>query len=158
MIDMDIKRQIVQIDSREKNNVHITNCFDNKTTRYLVSKLPFGDYWNWCNPFVIIERKNSLLEVARTLGTSHNEFLAEIKTATKYGVHMILLIEESDGFFDLDDINLWRNPYTKKNPKAMQGSTICKILKKYCEYYNFEVLFTTKSECADKILELLKAV
>lgn len=151
-------KTVIQVDSREKSNQHITDCFAGKKIDYLVSKLPFGDYWNWCNPFVVVERKHSLLEVVRTLGSSHTQFLAEIKECSKHGVHMILLIEETQGFFELSDIIYWKNPYTDKNPKAMQGITIYKILKKYCEYYDFEVQFTTKNESADKILELLKAV
>jgi len=58
----------------------------------------------------------------------------------------------------LEDIIYWKNPYTNKNPRAMQGTTIYKILKQYCEYYDFEVQFTTKEDSADRILELLKAV
>jgi len=39
----------------------------------------------------------------------------------------------------------------------MSGETAYKILKSYLQFYNVEIQFTTKGNCADKIIELLKA-
>ena len=150
-------KTVIQIDSREKNNQYITDCFTDKKIDYLVSKLPFGDYMNWDNPRLIIERKNSLTELALSLGRDFYRFKKEIKEATRLGVHIVILIEEN-GYFNLEDIKCWSNPYKKKNPRAISGETLYKILSSHIQYYNVEVQFTTKNECADKILELLKAV
>ena len=155
---MNLKNKtVIQIDSREKRNQHITDRFTDKRIDYLVSKLPWGDYQNWDNPRLIIERKNSLTELASSLGKDFRRFKAEIKEATRFGVHIIILIEE-DGYFDLEDIKCWVNPYKKKNPRAMSGETLYKILHSHMQYYNVEVHFTTKNESADRILELLQAV
>ena len=151
------QKTVIQIDSREKSNHHITDCFSDKKLDFLVSKLPFGDYMNWDNPRLVIERKNSLLELANTLGKDHERFKNELKKATRFGVHIILLIEE-DGYFDLDDIKYWVNPYKAKNPRAISGETIYKILYSYTQYYNIEIQFTSKGDCANIILEMLKAV
>lgn len=150
-------KTVIQVDSREKSNQHITDRFTDKKIDYLVSKLPWGDYQNWDNPRLIVERKHSILELVNSIGKDFERFKKELKEATRYGIHIIILIEE-DGYFDLEDLKCWVNPYKKKNPRAMSGETLYKILHSHMQYYNVEVQFTTKNECADKILELLKAV
>lgn len=119
--------------------------------------MPWGDYQNWDNPRLIIERKNSILETANCLGKNFRRFKQQLKEATRFGVHTIILIEE-DGYFCLDDIKCWVNPYKKKNPRAISGETLYKILSSHIQFYNVEVQFTTKNESADKILELLNII
>lgn len=149
-------KTVIQIDSREKCNQHITNCFADKKIDYFVSKLPFGDYMSLDNARLICERKSGLLEVVSTIGTEHARFKKELKEATRYGIHIIILIEE-EGFFCLEDVRSWINPFSKKNPRAMSGETIYKILSAYTKYYDVEIQFTSKGDAAQKILELLKA-
>ena len=150
-------KTVIQVDSREKSNQHITDYFTKKKIDYLISKLPFGDYMNWDNPRLVIESKHSILELVNSIGTDFKRFKKELKEATRYGVHIIILIEE-DGYFDFEDLKCWCNPYKKKNPRAMTGETLYKILQSHMQYYNVEVQFTTKNLSADRILELLKAV
>lgn len=150
-------KTVIQVDSREKSNQHITDYFTKKKIDYLISKLPFGDYMNWDNPRLVIERKHSILELVNSIGTDFKRFKKELKEATRYGVHIIILIEE-DSYFDFEDLKCWCNPYKKKNPRAMTGETLYKILQSHMQYYNVEVQFTTKNLSADRILELLKAV
>lgn len=147
---------VIWADSREKASEHILEAFDDKKIEYFVSKLPWGDYMNFNNTKLVIERKNSILELANTIGKDHERFKKELRKCTHYGAHMIILIEE-DGYFSLEDIKAWVNPYKKKYPRAVTGETIYKILQSYMQYYNVEVQFTTKNESADRILELLKA-
>lgn len=150
------KKPVIWIDSREKNNQHITDCFADKRIDYFVSKLPIGDYMSLDNARLIIERKNSILEIVSTIGAEHERFKKELKDATKYGIHIIILIEE-EGFFCLEDVKSWVHPYIKKNPRAMTGETIYKILSAYTQYYDVEIQFTCKGDSAQRILELLKA-
>lgn len=150
------KKPVIWIDSREKNNQHVTDCFADKNIDFFVSKLPYGDYMSLDNARLICERKSGLLEVVSTIGTEHERFKKELKDATRYGIHIIILIEE-EGFFCLEDVRSWVNPFNKKNPRAMSGETIYKILSAYTKYYNVEVQFTCKGDAAQKILELLKA-
>lgn len=150
------KKPVIWIDSREKGNTHITDCFASKHIDYFVSKLPFGDYMSLDDARLICERKNGLLEIVSTIGTEHERFKKELKDATRYGIHIIILIEE-EGFFCLEDVRSWVNPFSKKNPRAMTGETIYKILSAYTQYYNVEIQFTCKGDSAQRILELLKA-
>ena len=153
MITMEDKT-VIWIDSREKANDHICDAFTNHNIKYFVSKLFVGDYMSMDNTRLVIERKSSLLEIANNLGREHQRFKEELRRCTNYGIHMIILIEEGSS---LEDIKAWVNPYKKKYPRAVTGETIYKILQSYIQYYNVEVQFTTKNECADRILELLKA-
>jgi len=150
------EKLVIWADSREKASEHILEVLDNKKIDYFVSKLPWGDYMNFNNTKLVIERKNSICEIVITIGKDHIRFRNQLKKATRFGVHTIILIEE-DGYFDLEDIKAWENPFKNKYPRAMSGETAYKILKSYLQFYNVEIQFTTKGNCADKIIELLKA-
>ena len=147
---------IIWADSREKATEHILESFDKKRIDYFVSKLPWGDYMRFDNTKLVIERKNSIAELVTTIGRDHERFKAEMRKCTHYGAHMIILIEE-EGYFSLEDIKAWENPFKKKSSRAMTGETVYKILQSYMKYYNVEVQFTDKYNCADKIIEILKA-
>lgn len=150
------KKTVIQIDTREKANQHITDWLSSKDVKFISSKLVAGDYMNWDNPRIVVERKNSILELASTLGAQHERFKAELKLSTDYGLHIIILVEE-DGFFCLDDLKEWINPFFQKNPRAMSGSTIHKIMLRYLEYYDIEIQFCSKGDAGERILRLLKA-
>lgn len=49
----------------------------------------------------------------------------------------------------------WINPNLKRNPRAMTGEKMHKILSKYIEWYKIEVKFTTKDLAGFDIVELL---
>ena len=87
-------KPVVWIDSREKENSHVTEYFDSKPIDHFTSKLPYGDYMSLDNARVIVERKCGILEMVSTLGKDHERFKKELKEATKYGIHLIILIEE----------------------------------------------------------------
>lgn len=57
----------------------------------------------------------------------------------------------------MEDIKEWVNPFQKKNPRAISGNTIYKILSRYLEYYDMEIQFCDKAGAGERILELLKA-
>lgn len=147
-------KPVVWIDSREKENSHVTEYFDSKPIDHFTSKLPYGDYMSLDNARVIIERKCGILEMVSTLGKDHERFKKELKEATRYGIHLIILIEE-EGYFCIEDIKSWCNPYRKKNPRSMSGETAYKILNTYTQYYNVEIQFTCKGDAGQRILELL---
>ena len=149
------KKQVIWIDSREKENKHIAEYFVDQKIDFFVSKLPYGDYMSLNNARVIIERKCSILEMVSTLGKDHERFKKELKEATKYGIHLIILIEE-EGYFCLEDVKSWANPFRNKNQRAMSGETAYKILKSYIQYYDVEIQFTNKGDAGSKILELLE--
>lgn len=88
--------------------------------------------------------------------TTGNTFWTELANASNCGIHIIILVEE-EGYFCLEDIKEWVNPFQKKNPRAISGNTIYKILSRYLEYYDMEIQFCDKAGAGERILELLKA-
>lgn len=149
-------KTVIQIDTREKSTDHIKDVFISKNVKFVSSKLLAGDYMNWDNPRIVVERKNSILELANTVGAQHERFKAELKMSTDYGLKIIILVEE-DGFFCLEDLKEWVNPFQTKNPRAMSGKTLYKILSRYLEYYDVEIEFCSKLDAGQRIIELLRA-
>lgn len=147
----------IQIDTREKKNEHIIAVLENSGIMCLHSKLPFGDYMNLDNPRTVIERKNSLCELATCLCKDHERFRNELKNAQSYGIHIIILIEDSDGRNSVEDIKSWVNPFKKKNPHAVSGETLYKILVSMQDKYCFDIEFTSKAASGSRIIQLLGA-
>lgn len=102
--DLILSKLIVDIDSREKKNQHITNIFDKSNIQYQTSTLNFADYSfhiptiseldihekiSFAN-HISIERKNSLNEIAGNITKDRERFENEFK---RHEGMMILMIE-----------------------------------------------------------------
>jgi ERCC4-type nuclease len=144
------------VDTREKvdKNLHVTNHFDKIGVKWFRSKLICGDYQNPLNPTIVIDRKQSLQEVASNVCQDHERFIRECELAKELGYRMIVLVEEP-GMTNLVDVCSWFNWRKRKNPRAVSGKTLYKIMKTISEKYNVEWEFTTKSKCGERIVELL---
>lgn len=102
-----LKSIVILIDTREKENLHITDYFYNKGISYKTQKLDFGDYCFMLpsNPSMGImknitfknkltfERKASLEELSNNLTHKRVEFENELIKASK--CKMYILIENS---------------------------------------------------------------
>lgn len=145
---------IVQVDSREQKYQHITNYFDEQGIKWIRSKCVVGDYINLENPMVVIDRKKDLQEVAGNVCQQHDRFVRELELAKELGYRMIVLVEESH-IKDLSDVCSWYNWRTKKNPRAISGKTLCKIMYTMRDKYSVEWMFCNKNETGKRIVELL---
>lgn len=153
-----MNKPVIQVDTREKKNDHIISDLEDAHILCLRSKLAFGDYMNIDNPRVVVERKSSIRELATNLCKHHDRFRQELKNAQFYGIHVILLIEDNNGKTSVEDIKSWINPSAKRNPRAVSGETLYKILVSMQKYYCFDIYFTSKAACGSRIIQLLKAV
>lgn len=104
---------------------------------------------------VVIDRKQSLQELCGNVAQQHDRFVKELTLAHELGYRMIVLIED-ETINKLEQVPTWYNWRLKKNPKAITGKTLYKILHKYAEKYHVEFRFTRKEDCAKTILELLE--
>lgn len=70
----------IQIDSREKARAiqKIVAEFDRRGVDHFVSKLYVGDYMNFDNPRLIIDRKQNLIELCSNVCQGHNRFRDEM--------------------------------------------------------------------------------
>ena len=142
------------VDTREQKYNHVTDYFDSQGIKWYRSKLICGDYQNPLNPTVVIDRKKDLQEVAGNVCQQHDRFVRELELANELGYRMIVLVEE-DGINELADVCGWYNWRKKKNPRAVNGKTLYRIMKTMHDKYNVDWMFTTKRDCGKRIVELL---
>ena len=121
------------------------------------SKLLFGDYQNPQNPSIAIDTKKDIQELIIDVTKDHERFKKELQLSKKCGAKLIILIED-EKVTCINDLYTWYNWRLKKSPKATKGSTLAKMLytiENNTEDYNCQFIFTKKSECGAKILEIL---
>lgn len=148
---------LIQLDSREKARAiqKIVAEFERQSIKYFVSKLPVGDYMSYDNPRRVIDRKQSLAEVAVNVGQDHARFKRELERAQEYGIHLIFLVEHGGAVKSLEDVRNWNNPRLKEHPLALSGERLYKIMLTMQNKYGIEWLFCDKRCTGKRIIELL---
>ena len=160
---------IIQIDSREKAKAiqKIIEEFDRQGIKHPVSKLMVGDYMNYDNPRVIVDRKQNLTEVCSNVCQDHDRFRRELVLAKENGIQLIILCEHGKDIKSLEDVIFWKNPRSEKRKKidgkwqtvhtnAMKGDVLYKILTTLQEKYGVRFEFCEKDETGKRIVELLE--
>ena len=160
---------IIQIDSREKAKAiqKIIAEFDRQGIKHPVSKLMVGDYMNYDNPRVIVDRKQNLTEVCSNVCQDHDRFRRELVLAKENGIQIIILCEHGKDIKSLEDVIFWKNPRSEKRKKidgkwqtvhtnAMKGDVLYKILTTLQEKYGVLFEFCDKDETGKRIVELLE--
>lgn len=162
---------IIQIDSREKAKAiqKIIEEFDRQGIKHPVSKLMVGDYMNYDNPRVIVDRKQNLTEVCSNVCQDHDRFRRELVLAKENGIQLIILCEHGKDIKSLEDVIFWKNPRSEKRKKidgkwqtvhtnAMKGDVLYKILTTLEEKYGVRFEFCDKDETGRKIVEILGGI
>lgn len=110
------------IDSREKARAiqKILKEFDRQGVKYAVSKLFVGDYQSLDNARLIIDRKQSLLELCSNLCQQHKRFKAELVRAQEMGIKLIILCEHGGKITSLEAVKEWKNPRTYQWEKKIR--------------------------------------
>ena len=103
----------------------------------------------------VVDRKKDLQEVAGNVCQQHNRFIRELELAKELGYKMIVLVEEPN-IKELVDVCGWYNWRKKKNPRAVSGKTLYKIMKTISDKYDTSWEFTSKQNCGKRIVELLE--
>lgn len=161
---------VIQIDSREKQRAikQIIAEFEQQGIKHPISKLLVGDYMNYDNPRLIIDRKQNLLELCSNIGQGHERFRRELQRAQENEIKLIILVEHGENIQRLADVIWWQNPRRFKwikdergrrrliETKAMQGETVYKILCTLEKKYGCQFLFCKKEETGKRIVELLR--
>lgn len=143
---------IIIADTRERKNKKILEYFDKVGQDYIISKLDYGDYKIYKDNNVVIDRKDSLLELTGNLchTTSHQRILREIQRAKDDGCkEFIFLIAESK-IKTIDDIKNWSSSHTK-----VKGSVLLKIMLTMKERYGVRFIICPRKQMGEQIIELL---
>ena len=142
------------VDTREQKYNHVTDYFDSKGIKWFRSKLICGDYQNPLKPTLIIDRKKDLQEVAGNLTKDHERFRRELELAKELGYTMIVLVEEPT-IRELKDVCGWYNWRKRKNPRAISGKTLFKIMSTVQDKYGITWEFCSKDMTGKRIVTLL---
>lgn len=149
----------VIVDTREKPRAikNILAEFDRRGVEYVRRKLNFADYFNPARPDIIIDRKQTLCEVATNVTTDRKRLVREIERCNRAGCKMVFLVEHGNNIRRLEDVIKWRNPRLKVSPLAVSGERLYRIMRAMELYYGIEWQFCNKQSTGRKIIELLGA-
>lgn len=160
----------IQVDTREKAKAiqKILQEFNRQNITQIFSKLYVGDYMNYDNPRLVIDRKQNLAELCSNVCQQHKRFRDELLRAQENGIKLIILCEHGGQIKTLEDVHKWQNPRRKQriyNPNlgrwieyetnAMTGEKLQKVLTTMQEKYGCEFLFCSKENTGRRIIEIL---
>ena len=148
------------VDTREKPHAiqSILNYFEANGYEYEKKKLDYGDYMNPERPEIVIDRKQTIAELAKNCTFESGRFRREIDRAKNDGAHIIILVEQNR-YMDrgewirvdkLVDIYLWTSPYTQ-----VRGEKVYRILSDWVRKLPISVVFCDKRSTGRIITELL---
>lgn len=144
--------KLIICDTREKGHKKILEYFEKNNIDYIVSKLDYGDYMIYKDNSVVIDRKDSLLELAGNLchTTEHERIKREISRAKDDGCKDFIFLVAESKIKTADDIKNWSSPHTK-----VRGSTLLKIMTTMKERYGVRFIICKRSEIGKRIVKLL---
>lgn len=148
-------------DTREKGNQHILAYFESVGQEYKVSKLDAGDYMIEDDPSVIIDKKDTLLEICGNLtgkkkkadGTyerNRERLKREVERAHKQGCNDFIFLIQDDKINCQEDIIKWYSPLTKVSGKQLFG-----IMKQFKEKNDCKFLIVSQKDMGNTIIDLL---
>ena len=149
-------QKVIIEDTRQKTdkNAHITKQLESMGFKVVRSKLIVGDYTWPTDQHICVDTKFGLQEVASNLTADHERFRRECQLAKDFGIQLIILVQEH-GIKILSDVCGWYNWRKKKNPKAVSGKQLYKIMATMTERYGVAWEFCTRTTVGKRIVELL---
>lgn len=151
---------IIECDTRQQKEKHITNYFDKNEIKYIRNKLYCGDYKRVDSPKIIIDTKKDLVEMSGNLcrTTEHQRLKREIAKACDIGCERFIFLIASNVIENVSQVHEWQVPkkkdgslYTKVRPEVLQ-----KIMETMQEKYGVEFIFCKKINMGKKIVEILE--
>lgn len=148
------------IDTREKPKAikTILKQFDDAGIVHESTKLLFGDYMDWNRPQTVVDRKQTIAELAKNCTTEHERFRAEMERAQKAGAELVILVEQNrykdrDEWIHverIEDLLCWSNPHS-----TIRGEKVYRVLRSWCAKYPIRVEFCDKRVTGKRILEII---
>ena len=148
------------VDTREHANIvkPILKYFDSVGVPYERSKLLFGDFMDFNNPSIVVDRKRNIAELAKNCTVEAERFKKELERAQRANSRLVILVEQNrykdrDEWVrvnDIADLMLWSNPHT-----TIRGEKVFRVLSAWVNKYDIEVRFCDKRVTGRKILEIL---
>ena len=158
-----MKTNKVIIDTREKPKAieKIVKYFEDNNIEYERRKLDVGDYMIEGRPDIIVDRKQTIDELAKncTDRADRERFKREMERAVRNGTTLVLLVEQNRykslygtiAVRGVENLVLWHGKYT-----TIIGEQLYRILAGWCYKYKLRVEFCRPSETGRRIMEILK--
>lgn len=148
------------IDTREKPKAiqSILRTFDEAGVVHESTKLLFGDYMDYNQPSLVIDRKQNIAELAKNCTVESARFKRELERARKAGSRLVILVEQNR-YMDrgkwvqvngVADLMLWSSPHTE-----IRGEKVYRVLSAWLAKYNIDVRFCDKRQTGKEILRIL---
>ena len=152
--------KFIIVDSREKPRAigRILEYFEKNGIRYEVSKLRAGDYMDYNNPSLIIDRKQNIAELSKNCTRDHERFRRELERVAEVGAHLVILVEQNR-YMDrgewilvrrISDLICWSSPHTK-----VRGEKVFRVLASWTAKYPISVVFCDKRSTGREIVKIL---
>jgi len=152
--------KFIIIDSREKPKAitRILEHFEAQGIEYETSKLLFGDYMDYNQPALVIDRKQNIAELAKNCTVEHERFRRELERAKKAGAQLVVLVEQNR-YRDRDewvsvrepvDLIRWSSPHT-----MVRGEKVYRVLASWTAKYPLTVRFCDKRSTGRMIEQIL---
>lgn len=148
------------VDSREKQKAikDILKEFEKQGRHYSITKLFIGDYMEYSNPLLIVDRKQSIGELAMNCTRDHVRFKAELERAKEVEATLVILVEQNrykdrDKWIHvgtIEDLMLWSSPHT-----TIRGEKVYRVLRAWMSKYPIRVEFCDKRQTGSRILEII---
>ena len=155
-----MENKLIVVDTREKPHVitRILEHFDKAGIPYERSKLLFGDYMEYSNPKLVIDRKQNIAELAKNCTREHERFRRELERVKRTGSHLVILVEQNrykdrDEWVQVNgiaDLIRWSNPHT-----MVRGEKVYRVLASWTAKYPLSVTFCDKRSTGRMITEIL---
>lgn len=152
--------ELILVDTREKPKAieGILKYFDSFGYDYERTKLLFGDYMDYNNPSLVIDRKQNIQELAQCCASDHERFRRELDRVKKVGAHLVILVEQNhyqdrDAWIRVDtieDLMRWSSPHTQ-----VRGEKVYRVLASWMAKYPISVRFCSKKDTGKEIIRIL---
>lgn len=120
-------------------------------------KLPWGDYISI--PSIAVDTKADIYEIANNIIGDHKRFRDECLDAKKYGCQLVILVENTDGVRNLDELNNWHEPHShfvqRRGKKKYSGKQLAESMRTMESKYGVRFEFCTPNEAGKRVLEIL---
>lgn len=148
------------IDTREKPKAigKIIEYFEHNNIKYMSSKMLFGDYMDYNQPNLVIDRKQNIAELAKNCTAEHERFKREMERAQEANATLVILVEQNV-YIDrgehirvkrIEDLLRWSNRHT-----IVTGEKIYRVLVSWMNKYPIRVEFCSKQSTGYMITKIL---
>ena len=148
------------VDTREHANIvkPILKYFDSVGVPYERSKLLFGDFMDFNNPSIVVDRKRNIAELAKNCTVEAERFKKELERAQRANSRLVLLVEQNrykDGdrwihVETIEDLMLWESPHT-----TIRGEKVYRVLRSWMAKYPLRIEFCDKRSTGRRIYEII---